>query len=456
MFKYSVNPDHQVWNRYEKILFRIAFIYFALQVVPLDWKYYRHLFSISWLDLSFKELFHVARYTPQFGSSYQEHDWGLATFSDWAIILAIAILAGTIWSLSDRKRKNYQALYSWLRVLVRYRLAIAVIAYGFLKLFAIQSPQPSLSSLNTPYGDFTAWKLFSLSLGIVPGYQSFLGAVELIAGLLLLFRKTSVIGATIIIFFTGNVFMSNLAYEGGEVVYSFFLVTLALFLVAYDLQRIISLIVLNKPTAPAWSGIKWTKGQQLVQAGLKSLIVLVFVVIYGFSAKRNAAKGGYHFDHVPAIKGFNGLYDVTSFSINGQVLPYNSADSLRWQNVVFEKWASFSIKINGKYQVLNDSVENVPLAGDRSAFEYTGTRGRKYYSYRADTVQQVLHLQDPLQEKLSTPQPPAQLSYIQHPDATITLKGFLNGKNIVAILEKSNKKYLLKASEKGRRSGLKL
>jgi len=396
----------------------------------------------------------VARYTPQFGSSYQEHDWGLATFYDWGIILTIAIAGAIVWSFADRKSKNYQALYNWLRVLIRYRLAIAVIAYGFLKLFAMQAPQPSLSSLNTPYGDFSAWKLFSLSLGIVPGYQSFLGAVELIAGLLLLFRRTSVIGATIIIFFTGNVFMSNLAYEGGEVVYSFFLVTLALFLVAYDLQRIVSLIILNKPTAPAWSGIKWTKQQQVIRLGLKSVIVIVFVVIYGFSAKRNAVKGGYHFSRVPAVKGFNGLYDVISFSVDGRDYPYDLADTVRWQNVVFERWASLSIKTNGKYKVVNDSVERVPIGKARSAFEYTGTRGRIYYSYLADTVQKVLHLQNETEEKHQ--QSPPQLSYVQHTDSTITLTGIVNGKNIVAILEKSNKKYLLKASEKGRRSGLKL
>ena len=76
---------------------------------------------------------------------------------------------------------------------------------------------------------FTRWKLFSLSLGIVPGYESFLGAVEILAGLLLLNRKTASIGAFIVIIFTGNVFVSNLAYEGGEQVYSLYLIVLALF-----------------------------------------------------------------------------------------------------------------------------------------------------------------------------------------------------------------------------------
>jgi len=473
MFKYSVNPAHLSWSSYEKILFRIIFIYFFLQIFPLDWKYYRHLSELIWLEISFKELFHVAKYTPQFTSDYQTQDWGLATFTDWGIIFIIALIGALIWSLTDKTRKNYQALYSWLRVLVRYRLAIAVIAYGFLKLFSIQAPQPSISSLNTPYGDFTTWKLFSLSLGIVPGYQAFLGAVELLAGILLLFRKTTVIGATIIIFFTGNVFMSNLAYEGGEVVYSFFLVTLALFLVAYDLQRIISLIILAKPTAPARSGFSWTRQQLVVRLALKSLIVLFFVIIYGFSAKRTAAKGGYHFTENPPISGWSGLYRVTRFSIDGQDHPYNVADTLRWQNVVFEKWATLSIKINKNFIVYNDYVETVPLPHERSDFEFAGTTGRKYYNYQADTVQHTLKLQDQEQERINTGQQPGgphaepltsphfkitddQLSYGLNPDATITLSGKVDGRNIVAVLEKDNKKYLIKAVKKGRRSGLKL
>jgi hypothetical protein len=116
-----------------------------------------------------------------------------------------------------------------------------------LKVYTIQSPEPSLSNLNTNYGDFTAWKLFSLGLGVVPSYQSFLGLVELAGALLLLHRKTTTIGTLIILPFAGNVAISNIAYEGGEYVYAFYLISLGLYLFAFDAIRLFKLVSLEQP-----------------------------------------------------------------------------------------------------------------------------------------------------------------------------------------------------------------
>lgn len=447
MLNATITPEHKVWRSSDKLIFRIVFIYFVLQIFPLDWKYYRHLFSLNWLDLSFREIFQLSKYTPQFlSATYDPNDWGLATFADWGFIFVFALLGALIWSALDKKSQNEEKLYAYLRIGVRYRLAIAVIAYGFLKLFQLQAPYPSISSLNTPYGDFTSWKLFSLSLGIVPGYQSFLGAVELIAGFLLLFRRTSVIGATIIIFFLGNVFMSNLAYEGGEVVYSFYLVVLALFLVAYDAERIVKLIVLHVPVSPAGKVLQWNKQQRVVRLVLKSALVLVFVVLYGFSAQRSAAKGSYLFSAGPGLKELKGWYVVTKFETDG------AAGSLQWQDVVFEQWATLSVKVNETDTVWNDNVEQVPLADSLSLFETAGTTGRRYYDYAVDTAKQVLLLSNKRTHKEV-----GQLHYILQPDATLRLNGRLDGTKVDAVLQKKNKVYLLEAAKKvGRREGLTL
>src|SRR5690349_6222568 len=196
--------QHEQWKPYQKFLFRFFFVYFLLQAFPLDWKYYRLLFSINWLHLHYGDIFNLTRYEPAFLA-------GDDSFLNWAIIAGIGLVSDIAWTALDTNKKEYNLLYYWIRVIVRYRLAIGVIVYGFIKLFPLQAPFPSISNLNTHYGDFSNWKIFSLSLGIVPGYESFLGLVEIIAGLLLLYRKTATIGAFIIVVFTGNVFMSNLA-----------------------------------------------------------------------------------------------------------------------------------------------------------------------------------------------------------------------------------------------------
>jgi hypothetical protein len=444
--------ESSIWKGYEIILFRLSFVYFLLQVVPLDWKYYRHLLNINWLQFSFRDLFNISKYTPQFISGvYKQDDWGLGTFADWGFILAVAIIVTFIWTRVDTKNNNYHKLLYWLRVAVRYRLAAALIGYGLLKVFAIQAPYPSLSSLNTPYGDFSTWKLFSLSLGIVPGYQSFLGTVELVAGLLLLNRKTATIGATIVIFFTGNVFMSNLAYEGGEVVYSFYLVTLALFLVAYDLERIISLVILHKPVHPAVQYVRLTKNQRVWRLALKAAFIGIFVLLNGVGVYRSATKGGYHFPQEAGVSTLEGLFSIIHFEINGRALPLSATDPLRWQNIVFEKWATFSVKINKPYTLVNHPTESIPEAGNEPQFERDGTVGRTYYAYKPDTINKQLILLSAENGKEVS-----RLNYVLQPDSSVLLNGSVDGNQIKAVLKKDSRKYLLKETSAGRRKNLKL
>jgi hypothetical protein len=197
--------SHNQWRPYEKVGLRFFFIYFVIQAVPLDWKFYKALFAIDRLDVS---LFSLTKYAPQFFS--------LEGFANWAVAALIAAAGTVIWGLTENKERDYDVLLYWLRVILRYRLAIGIIAYGLIKFFPLQMPYPSLSNLHTNYGDFFAWKIYFHTIGITQGYEIFLGAVEIIAGLLLLCRKTVTFGTGIILGFTGNILAANFAYDVGE------------------------------------------------------------------------------------------------------------------------------------------------------------------------------------------------------------------------------------------------
>lgn len=439
-----------VWKAAEKIGFRLAFVYFLLQCVPLDWKYYRQLFSIQWTNLQYGDIFTLAHYTPRF------FDGPGQQYADWAILLIIALAGTLVWTLADRNRtKEYSVWYYWLRVVVRYRLAIGLIAYGIIKFFPVQAPYPSLSNLNTPYGDFTRWKLFSLSLGIVPSYESFLGLVEILFGALLLYRKTASIAAFLILVFTGNVFMSNLAYEGGEAVYCLYLISLAAFLLVYDLNRIISLVLLQKPTAPGSFrprfAAAWLKKARLP---LKALFVLFFVVLYGFKTGADYKKEPYRFPVTKGLPGTSGLYNVSLFVVNGDTLAYSKTDPLRWQDVVFEKWNTVSIKSNRPVIIDSNNIDQLGPEEKGRNYELEGSIGRHYYSYTADTVRHTLTLHN----KNSHYAAEKLVLHYTLGDAQIILAG-TDGKNdsIHAVLDRLDKKYLLQeAARLGRRSRLKL
>ncbi len=438
------NSNSGPWKDSEKAFFRFIFIYLVLQTVPLDWKFYRDLFSINWADLYYGDIFTITRYFPSFFP-------GPETFINWLILIIIAAIGAIIWTKRDPKNTDYSVLYYWLRVIVRYRLAIGIVGYGMIKFFPAQAPFPSISNLNTNYGDFHAWKLFSLSLGVVPGYESFLGGVEILAGLLLFFRRTASAGALLILVFTGNVFMSNLAYEGGEYVYSFYLVVLALFVLAHDAQRIYNLISLERPTSPDTFKPEFPGKLKNARLILKGLVIFFFIFLYGYKTSSEFKNDPYQFPVSKGLSEASGIYNVSEFRVNNKTLPYSLTDPQRWRDVVFEKWATISIRSNRRVILDSTNAEKVFRNDKYRNYEVAGSGGRHYYSYTADTVNKVLSLENKNKnydgEKLT-------LHYTRPDSSTIILSG-INEKedSVYVVLNKIHKKYPIKL---GRRGSLKL
>lgn len=438
------------WRPYTKIVFRFFFVYFLIQTVPLDWKYYAQVFSINWAALRYEDIFNLAHYQPQFLS-------GTQSFGNWGIAAFIALAGTFIWTYADHNRtKDYDRLYYWLRVIVRYRLAIGIIAYGFIKFFPLQAPYPSISNLNTHYGDFTRWKLFSLSLGVVPSYELFLGLVEILAGLLLFYRKTASIGALIIVFFTGNVFVSNLAYEGGEYVYSFYLISLALFVLVYDIRRLADLLVWQRPATPNRFRIVFHGRYKYARWLLKGAFIFFFVVLYGFKTGAGYRHDPYQFPQGKGLSAASGIYNVTTFRINNDTLPYSKTDPVRWQDVVFEQWPTISVRTNTPVIIDSNNVEKVAAAKDiDKTYEAEGTNERSYYDYKADTVNHVLTL---LNKNVHYKGESLLLHYDRPSASRIILSGIDQHKDsIYVVLDRIDKKYLLEeAAKEGRGRGLKL
>ncbi|WP_448633750.1 hypothetical protein [Pedobacter panaciterrae] len=62
----NTNNESREWKPWEKNLFRFFFIFLVIQIIPIDWKFYKELFSINWLHLHFHDLFKLTKYQPQF------------------------------------------------------------------------------------------------------------------------------------------------------------------------------------------------------------------------------------------------------------------------------------------------------------------------------------------------------------------------------------------------------
>lgn len=436
------------WQPYENTLFRFVFLYFGIQLLPLDGQFFQNLVATEGGYTRY--LFNLSRYAPHF---FGPQD----SFQNWLVVVLVAVVGTVVWSLRASSSTNNDWLYYWLRVALRYRLAIGLIAYGFIKLFPLQAPLPSISNLNTAYGDHSAWKLFSLTLGIVPSYQSFLGGVELLGGLLLLHRKTATIGTLIILPFLGNVFFSNLAYDGGEYVYSGLLITFALVLFAFDAIRLFRLLSLELPTAPnRFQPVFSEQWQRYGRLAFKVAFVFFAVILYGYSTYAAYRKGPVRFPQTPGLPGVAGLYNVSEFRVGGKALPYAKTDPTRWQDVVFETWNTISIKSSQPVELLNTNVEQLAGADRERDYELAGSQGRHYYRYTIDSTRRLLTL------KNANPNEAAetlQLTYTKSGNGQIILSGIIDNErdSVYAVLDKVNKKYLIdEAAKAGRRGALKL
>lgn len=385
------NSPELIWKPYQRVAFRIAFIFFVLMTIPTNPGWYTQAFHFDWTSLHYRDLYDIARFQPVYlrGS-------GFYGYGDWLIILGIAVVGGTIWTLLDKRNTNYNKLYYWLTVVVRYRAAIGIIGFAFTKVLPVQMPYPSLGILNTNFGDLTAQKIYWLSISIVPWYQVFAGIVELTAGALLFFRKTTTLGAIILFGALGDIVYVNFAYDGGVHVYSSYFVLYAAFLLAVDMPRIYDLFIREKFTVPVDFNIRftqpWLKTTRVV---LKTGVIVLFLGVFFYLQLNNFLYDPYK---QPAAKGvvqLRGYYRVSEFRLNNELIPFSPQDSLRWQEVTFENWTTLTFRQNKPTPLDLSNGGGSPMRDINRTFEIAGLGGgRRVFYYEADTVNKVLYLQD--------------------------------------------------------------
>ena len=188
---------------------------------------------------------------------------------------------------------------------------------------------------------------------------------------------------------------------------------------------------------------------------LKAAVIFFFVLLYSFKTATGYKHDPYQYPVTPGLPNASGIYNVSSFRINADTLAYSKNDPVRWQDVVFEKWNTISIRSNRPVIIDSNNVERITAAENDRTYELEGTIGRHYYSYTIDTAQQLLTLQNKNKfyrnEKLL-------LHYTRPNDSTIVLTGINeNRDSLFATLERIDKKYLLKEVERqGRSKSLKL
>jgi hypothetical protein len=250
----------------------------------------------------------------------------------WLLVLAAILTA--VWSVLGRQRAEYDKLYSGLRLFLRLGLAAQMIEYGMTKVIPVQFPEPSLITLVTPTGNVPLQGLLWTAVGAAPGYQMFTGWAELLAGLLLLFPRTTAAGALIALADLSQVFALNMTYDIGVKQLSFHLILITVFVLAADARRL-AWFFWGHPVSPLAREGLFEKPRARRMAFLGQVVLGVYIL--GMQA--NANWQSWHAEGGDSPKSaLYGIWNVAELSIDGAVRPARLNDYDRqWRRVVFDE-----------------------------------------------------------------------------------------------------------------------
>ncbi len=100
---------------------------------------------------------------------------------------------------AGRRAREHARAHELLRILLRFAVGSALIGYGVAKIIKTQFPFPGVDTLLEPYGEASPMGLLWTFMGFSTGYNIFVGLSEAGGGVLLFYRRTTTLGALILV-----------------------------------------------------------------------------------------------------------------------------------------------------------------------------------------------------------------------------------------------------------------
>ena len=262
------------WSLSSKIIFRFTFSYFTLFILLL--------FLALFIETPLRWF---ADTVLNWGTDFKMESTGSGDRSfdyvRFAFNILLASFTTVIWTFLDKKRKSYTILSYWFQVIIRVFLIAAMILYGLAKVFKGQFTDPSLELLIQPVGEMSPMGLAWTFMGHSMVYNIFIGSLEIIGGLLLLNRKTVMLGSILVLGIMINVAMMNLTYDIPVKLFSIHLVIMASILLITNGKRIVQFFFTNE-TAEKTHLINYIKNRfllKVIRFFKKAVIIIVSLIV---------------------------------------------------------------------------------------------------------------------------------------------------------------------------------
>ncbi len=351
------------WSLTQRVGFRFLFAYVVLYAAPfpltqIPWvdgvagPYYSVWQKIvPWVASNILHLANPVNMRPS-GSGDRLFNWVQAFTT-----LALAILVAVVWTALARRRKHHATMLGWLTVYLRFFLAVTLLRYGSDKVIPNQFEYVNPVRLTQYFGEAApggfAWSFLGFSIP----YVIFAGSGELIAGLLLFFRRTTTLGAILGGAVMLNVFMINMSFDVPVKLFAGHLLLFLCVLVALDGDRLVRLLMTNKATNPAPEE-PLIRSPRWRRVGIGAAVLFAaWIVIGGFKREVDLL---HQFGRLAPKPAINGIFEMESMAKNGAVQPPLMTDSTYWRRLaVGGRGAAIRLATDSlvRYRVLVDSTK---------------------------------------------------------------------------------------------------
>jgi hypothetical protein len=209
--------------------------------------------------------------------------------------------------------------------------------YGFAKLFPLQMSPPSLAVLNEPLGNTSPMTMLWTLIGLNPIYEMICGAAEVTAGVLILFRRTTLLGALLTAFLTTNIVLYNFCYDVPVKIYAAHLVFMSIAVLAPDMRGLWNFFFLHKSSTPVYG---WSKPARRYGLRVETVVTVVALLLTTIPAAIGLY-GAYSQQLASQRKpgSFTGEWRVDSAVLNGQPKPLLTGDGLPLTAIFVEPFA---------------------------------------------------------------------------------------------------------------------
>jgi len=358
--------DDAVWPLLKRILFRFAVAFFVLINFPFPFDFFPWGRLEPILTAISDAPVHLAARWLHVSVAIRPNGSGDTTYS-WVNLLCVTVIAVSItliWSIVDRRPRNYDRGWIVFRIYLRFVLAAAMLSYGIAKVFPSQFPAPLLDRLMQRFGDASPMGLLWTFMGSSVAYNVFSGSAEVLGGLLLTTRRTTLLGALVSAGALVNIVMLNFAYDVPVKIYSSQLLAMAIVIALPDIPRLFDFFVRHRPVTPAPLP-RLTRSRAAEVAGIvvRTLVVAAYVVFSIREVRENMRI----FSGPASRSPLYGIWRVDDFQVDGREIPAG-ADLTRWRRLIFD------IRTTATVQTMDDASRRLRAQFDEKKRTLTLSR----------------------------------------------------------------------------------